>query len=178
VGGTAAVIGGGKFANGAVTGAFTHLFNQEMRAREPSSTEPATRRFASANDLEAALNASGPNAYVTGERGLFEGSAPRLSFELLRRWNVDGVHEHLFYIDSNGRVANIGFMGSGPGLAPDLHFPGNIGQYVFGSIAISRTPIPDLIRAAPAAGFTGDRYNLLRNNCQDFCDFIRRGGRR
>jgi RHS repeat-associated protein len=32
IGGTAAVIGGGKFANGAITGAFVHLFNQESSA--------------------------------------------------------------------------------------------------------------------------------------------------
>jgi len=29
VGGTASVIGGGKFANGAVSAAFVHLFNAE-----------------------------------------------------------------------------------------------------------------------------------------------------
>ena len=30
VGGTASRLGGGKFANGAVTGAFVHMFNAEM----------------------------------------------------------------------------------------------------------------------------------------------------
>jgi len=32
VGGTASLLGGGKFANGAFSGAFVHLFNFEMRA--------------------------------------------------------------------------------------------------------------------------------------------------
>ncbi len=32
VGGTASEIGGGKFSNGAVTGAFVHMFNAEARA--------------------------------------------------------------------------------------------------------------------------------------------------
>jgi len=31
VGGTAAVVGGGKFANGALTAAFVHMFNDEWR---------------------------------------------------------------------------------------------------------------------------------------------------
>jgi hypothetical protein len=34
VGGTASVLGGGKFANGAVTAAFQHLFNAELAAIE------------------------------------------------------------------------------------------------------------------------------------------------
>jgi hypothetical protein len=34
VGGTASALGGGKFANGAVTGAFSHLFNQEMTRKK------------------------------------------------------------------------------------------------------------------------------------------------
>jgi hypothetical protein len=32
IGGTASVLGGGKFVNGAVSGAFVHLFNAEMKS--------------------------------------------------------------------------------------------------------------------------------------------------
>ncbi|MDP2136820.1 MAG: RHS repeat-associated core domain-containing protein [Candidatus Didemnitutus sp.] len=35
IGGTASVLGGGKFANGAVTSAFQHLFNSESSRKEP-----------------------------------------------------------------------------------------------------------------------------------------------
>ena len=31
VGGTASALGGGKFANGAMSGAFVHLFNAELK---------------------------------------------------------------------------------------------------------------------------------------------------
>ena len=33
VGGTASALGGGKFSNGAVSGAFVHMFNVEAYAR-------------------------------------------------------------------------------------------------------------------------------------------------
>lgn len=39
VGGTASVLGGGKFANGAVTGAFGYLFNDAIHYRESSAAE-------------------------------------------------------------------------------------------------------------------------------------------
>jgi hypothetical protein len=39
VGGTASVLGGGKFANGAMTGAFSYLFNYIKHARELSKQE-------------------------------------------------------------------------------------------------------------------------------------------
>ncbi|NLO50300.1 MAG: RHS repeat-associated core domain-containing protein, partial [Bacteroidales bacterium] len=41
VGGTAAVIGGGKFANGAVTGAYVMMFNHLMHEWHPTRTGPA-----------------------------------------------------------------------------------------------------------------------------------------
>lgn len=48
VGGTASAIGGGKFANGAVTGAFSHLFNSELSKKE---METAKRTYGEVGSL-------------------------------------------------------------------------------------------------------------------------------
>jgi len=50
VGGTASVLGGGKFANGAVSGAFTYLFNSAQHPREDvpdwdHTSDPATGAY-------------------------------------------------------------------------------------------------------------------------------------
>ncbi len=44
VGGTASELGGGKFANGAVTGAFVHMFNAEMTKAEIKTWNDAKMR--------------------------------------------------------------------------------------------------------------------------------------
>jgi len=46
LGGTASRLGGGKFANGAVTGAFVHLFNAEAHTPETSSEETLANKVA------------------------------------------------------------------------------------------------------------------------------------
>jgi hypothetical protein len=52
VGGTASAIGGGKFANGAVSGAFTYLFNQAAHPAEGTTKSPSVTISLKAHQLE------------------------------------------------------------------------------------------------------------------------------
>ena len=72
VGGTAAVIGGGKFANGAVSGAFVHMFNAEamkfIRASLSGWKYGANGRYKTwlANGRDTGNSANAPFEYYNG----------------------------------------------------------------------------------------------------------------
>jgi len=69
VGGTASVLGGGKFANGATTAAFGYLFNQMMNPRGSSANSEIESREFNRNDwvLVETLNQGTASVYVFGE---------------------------------------------------------------------------------------------------------------
>jgi hypothetical protein len=164
VGGTASVIGGGKFQNGAATAAFVHLFNDEA----PKALA-VMRRFRTEGQLEAALAATGENAFVTGTRPLAGLAAYRNRF--LQIFNREPVHEHLFYLGSDGKLQNVGYMGP-DGLGPDPGFPGNIRTYLFNRIQISDQPLEHIVSQAASGRFQPGNYNFLGwggENCQIFC---------
>ena len=56
-----------KFANGALTGSFSYLFNDAMHEREIQAAGERTLQFDSAEELQAAL---GENGFTTGVRPL------------------------------------------------------------------------------------------------------------
>jgi RHS repeat-associated protein len=172
VGGTASVIGGGKFQNGAATAAFVHLFNDEA----PKALA-GMRRFRTEGQLQAALAAAGENAFVTGTRPLAGVAAYRNRF--LELFNSEPVHEHLFYLGSDGSVQNTGYMGP-DGLGRDPGFPENIRMYLFDKIQKSAQPLESIVSQAASGRFQPGNYNLLGwggENCQTFCQFVREQAR-
>ena len=67
-GGRAAKLGGGKFANGAASAAFTHLFNAELSAGVPISD--AERGFADSGDRKAFWESRSARGDPLGETAL------------------------------------------------------------------------------------------------------------
>ena len=104
VGGTASKLGGGKFANGAVTAAFMWMYNHEHRTR----TFGSTRELRNALEGEKAVFGVRP-LHMGGlgdEIGMIEG-------EWLDTNNVEVLHEHLFWVDDKGTLHNRGFFSDG-----------------------------------------------------------------
>lgn len=169
IGGTASVIGGGKFQNGAATAAFVYLFNEATRKAFTNKS----LRFDSLDKFRDALKAQGEGAYTFGDRPL-SGVVVRLFGKIggyFDRNNIQDVHEHFFWIDGSGNVRNSGYFDT-TGVGPDPGFPGNIQQYRFEPIQRGGA-ITDMV--LNPKGFGPNDYHLLKNNCQHYCDAVRNG---
>ena len=67
IGGTFAKLGGGKFANGALSGAFTHLFNAEAKE---ASIDEAFEKLDKAHKFYEGLSSLGDN--VEASKALYQ----------------------------------------------------------------------------------------------------------
>ena len=173
IGGTASVISGGKFANGAQTGAFQFLFNQASKkwAKKLNGT-----RYKNAEEFVKANHVKGKTVLLSGERDLNIGDASsgvREAFDapMYRAMNIAGVHEHVWGIDPDGSIFNIGYGNEG------LFFedPMKVSEYKFhymGSYSATMTGSFDYYNQAVItsgqAGLYNNDYLLLGNNCQNF----------
>ena len=105
VGGTASVIGGGKFANGAVTGAFVHLFNDEAHKTNPAkrvaddALQDGHLSLGEANDIwranndpnfEITIDANKLTVLQTGEFGSSGTATGRIPYTDISDWVVHG----------------------------------------------------------------------------------------
>ncbi len=152
VGGTASELGGGKFANGAVSGAFVHMFNAEMRSRYKGSYK---------ND-SSILRTMKDGDIVFGKRAL--GGLIKITFSGDDAWNTEIVHEQIFY--NKGGLSNIGYS---DGKWMDKEY-NEANQYTFSEVYhVNEVLNQNWFQS----GFANtSQYNIFSNNCQDFADYV------
>ena len=186
VGGTASAIGGGKFANGAVSGAFIRLFNEEAHQNfKPKSLD----------DLKSRMGwKKGEAIAFTGQRPLAGMKDMYFRNGVSDAANLEILHEQVFMIDEAGTLQNVGFFGSGAssggGVGPDS--VSKFTDYTFNKDAIFWRSSPELnpdqnlqyLRLSQTRTdwnwtieqlspmFT-TRYNVCSCNCQDFAAAFR-----
>ena len=142
VGGTASELGGGKFANGAVTGAFSRLFNDELQ-RDQSITEEQLA-LAKNGEFEAFWDSRWSVNRDPVARTALDGiygrtAAARYTWGRLRAYIADnGLNVSMEQISSELAFAHaqavMGDMGDTSGI-PGLLSPGQVASYhhqVFG----------------------------------------------
>ena len=108
VGGTASVLGGGKFSNGAITGAFSRMFNDEAHKREM-----VTYNYVDAAGWQQTLNApsmdwgtSGMNQYILGW-GLAPGAiALSLEAPSIAIWSIRNADTAVSVIDAVSQIVS------------------------------------------------------------------------
>jgi len=89
---------------------------------------------------------------------------------LADRLNLEPLHQQVFYKE-NGRIQNIGFFGDNGGIVDsDVNFPRNFNSYIFETTIYRNV---DTRTIDFTAGSFDGRYNLISNNCQVYCDFIK-----
>jgi hypothetical protein len=152
VGGVTSVITGGKFLSGAVSAAFVHLFNAEMKSiyRGKYKNSAAILRKMKNGDI------------VFGKRKL--GRIIRDQDPLNDVLNTELVHEQIFF-KIDGEIYNIGFS-KGSWIANEAQ-----DQYLFSEI-YSVKNIERIINVMRF--FNPNNYNILFNNCQHFADAVAR----
>jgi hypothetical protein len=144
------------------------------------SDEDTYSRYGSEEALKKALAAKGPGAYVIGvrrlDRAMTMPDAPAGSFK--DRKNIELLHEHVFYLDAEGELHDAGFFnhddetGEKGGVRHDYEKKqGSIGKFHFGPVEEGRVLGKE---ALEQKGFGPDDYNLIKNNCQDYIDALRR----
>jgi len=131
VGGTASAVSGGKFANGAVTGAFSRAFNDEMhdQAEEKSFSD---RFFDGLDSAAPTLQVIGGAGQVAGGVGLclstLVGCAPGL---IIAAQGVANIAQGAGWTDSNwARNVYSGLFGDTAGTA--VFYTVDIGSAAFG----------------------------------------------
>ncbi|OIR25173.1 hypothetical protein BGC33_05595 [Bathymodiolus thermophilus thioautotrophic gill symbiont] len=162
VGGTISVVGGGKFANGAQTGAFRYLFNESMHT---AHTTTGKRKYSSVEELQKALGSDGT---TFGKRPL-KGSGGVMGVgPISDYYNSEFAHEQMFFT-KGGELRNLGYFDDGV-----IHSDGDrqndtlIQSYTFDPI------IYHGLDSSNPAGFGINDYSLPFNNCQHYCDSIRK----
>lgn len=88
-GGTAEALGGGKFANGAVTGAFVGMFNHGFH-RSPVLTKERKERIAKQFSSKISSAAKDANEYNSGNARDYLGFETRQT-ECITNFNLDGI---------------------------------------------------------------------------------------
>jgi hypothetical protein len=161
VGGVTSEITGGKFANGAITGAFVHLFNSEGRSLNRGRY---TRTFKDREALSANMK---DGDIIFGKRPL---SIHRKSgfMEQATYWdkiNAENLHEHVFY-KKDGVLYDIGYSPDGT-FSEDVF---SMNEYVFSNQTYHTSDFS--IFSNNPSGFTGDLYKFFTHNCQDYSDYI------
>lgn len=115
IGGTGSVIGGGKFENGAVSGAFTHLFNKGIHGEaEKAQGENRGNVPTPVEDYFGYVGEFWTNAIVDP----YAPGGPVITF-------IEGMGE--------GFNARVSFSGSVDGKVPILPYPVGVGGHVEGS---------------------------------------------
>ncbi|WP_293634471.1 FG-GAP-like repeat-containing protein [Shewanella sp. CG12_big_fil_rev_8_21_14_0_65_47_15] len=184
VGGTASVLSGGKFANGAVTGMFSRMLNDSLHAKpnigqknKLSTWYRRGEKYASEGDMADSLGVEGKTVIVFGKRGLdnfFMGVEGPVSDFL----NHEAIHEHAFAIQDN-RVTNLGFSRNGLGPDNNINFTGfGYSSYAFTDYYIlpGNVDIRALLNNVPGNWMPYD-YVIAGptvNNCQSYADSLRR----
>ncbi|CAA6825561.1 MAG: Unknown protein [uncultured Sulfurovum sp.] len=154
-GGTASAIGGGKFANGAMGGAFIMLFNDLVRGAY-------TRTFKDRATLSASMK---DGDVIYGKRTL---SALKYTKWIQQsqaddRLNSEINHEHIFYKEGNN-LYDIGYSSTGT-------FNGeNPADYIFSNTTYNTNNFNLFINNP--SGYTPNDYHLFKHNCQDYADYI------
>ncbi|CAA6816982.1 MAG: Unknown protein [uncultured Sulfurovum sp.] len=146
-GGTASELGGGKFSNGAVSGAFVHMFNAEMK----NLLRGAYKNTASI------LNTMKNGDIVFGKRALKGVLMVQMGngFDAI---DQELVHEQVFF-KMNGEVSNVGFS-DGEWLINELPE-----GYAF-SESYHTNNLNYVLSAA--GSFNTSLYSLFGCNCQTF----------
>lgn len=70
----------------------------------------------------------------------------------------------------NGDLKNIGFLGKDLGVRDEPNFENLVSEYSWGAIQSVDVSNVDW----QSVDFQGDNYNLVLNNCQTYCTFIRK----
>jgi hypothetical protein len=153
---------------------------QDLLDLEPPARVDNARRYDSEEALKKGLAAMGPGAYVIGVRPLDK--VPFLFHDSpdggpADRKNIELNHQHLFYLDANGELHDAGFFGPDKeagekgGIKLDGEKARRIGDYRFGPVQEGRVTNEEALHLK---GFGADDYNLIKNNCQDYIDALRR----
>lgn len=77
---------------------------------------------------------------------------------------------HFVYMDEDGQLQNIGFTGPKDGVFEDADFDGRIESYKWGPI--QQVDLGNI--NFHSADFQSSNYDVIFNNCQDNCSFIRK----
>lgn len=185
VGGTASVLSGGKFANGAATGMFSRMLNDSLHAKpnigqknKLSTWYRRGEKYASEGDMADSLGVEGKTVIVFGKRGLdnfFMGVEGPVSDFL----NHEAIHEHAFAIKNGELVGNLGFSSNGLGPDNNINFTGfGYSSYAFTDYYIlpGNVDIRALLNNVPGNWMPYD-YVIAGptvNNCQSYADSLRR----
>ncbi|MBL3601657.1 MAG: hypothetical protein JMN25_17635 [gamma proteobacterium endosymbiont of Lamellibrachia anaximandri] len=147
VGGTASDLGGGKFANGAVSGAFVHMFNAEVHRPKNSFYDGFNKKFLA--DFEA-------NYPV--EHALFKEYALNIDASL---WSGDFRHYELAWrnFDSVARVGSFDMLSmSARDFADAVYGPSNILSLLPGKVGMVFGAYND----AGSVNSSGNLLNIAR----------------
>ncbi|MCS7063718.1 MAG: hypothetical protein NZM04_06715 [Methylacidiphilales bacterium] len=154
-GGTAAMLGGGDFANGAISAAFTYLFNEAMGFLYEVWIG---KRNLYGNTLHTKL--------------------PDKANKILDDWNLELRHEHIFIVDKlTGKViADWGYGPAGLYSGEKLdhqNFLIRTGMYPKIVMSIIRGVHSDILKGKTWRWLSIPFYNPIMNNCQHFIDYVR-----
>lgn len=156
---------------------------QDLPDFEPPARVDNARRYDSQEALKKSLAAMGPGAFVIGVRPL-DVEIPVIGRPFYDspdggpadRKNIELNHQHLFYLDADGKLRDVGFFrpdkeaGEKGGVKLDGEKANRIGDYRFGPVEEGRVIDEETLHPK---GFGADDYNLIENNCQDYIDALR-----
>ena len=91
---------------------------------------------------------------------------------ILSFFNVEVLHENVFYLDENKQLQNRGFFADG--VRADRYFPDNISAYRFEQPFVPNESAGTFLRGLEAS-YSGVRYNFIFYNCQGFAERARKG---
>lgn len=150
VGGTASEVGGGKFSNGAITGAFVHLLNAEgykngVSAQRGHRNAKLIQRERRLNELEADPNTVRLDVYTTNEA-----------------FGVEDAH-HLYVVDPSGQNEPFGRHGSSQSSGTNGTETGGRGAPSFNEIPVNgHTKVGEIL--LPPTVTPTDYFNYVEQN--------------
>jgi len=156
VGGATSEITGGKFANGAVTGAFVHLFNAENLNPYKQKLIKATKSnwISGKNGRYRVLMVDGMQTNIVSDFEYYNGRSPgEKFFNGLGNGVVNGVHFLKNHPDGLGLALSVGAVVTTGGtsivfgisaLSIDIYQP-DYGGVFFGSVALLSSRILPLV---------------------------------
>jgi hypothetical protein len=181
VGGTTSEITGGKFANGAITGAFSRLLNdlslEDFFKNERSDNEIRARNL---QELKEKIGyKKGETVVLGGKRGLnILGTQISIGDEsLLDMMNIEFLHEDIFIIDSNGELSVQGYGDRG---ISDEYFSqrNKMEQYQFSQPFYKAEGSFNVQEYLSGMDFNNswskETYGLKPHNCQDYAGWVRK----
>ncbi|MBT1443696.1 hypothetical protein KJI95_04045 [Shewanella sp. JM162201] len=188
IGGTASKLSGGKFVNGAVTGAFIQLFNAETAL----SKRKATIRSDSEDELKQKMGyEKGKTLVFSGKRKLAHtpGMAQQPNRDAM---DQEVLHEDIFWFDEVGSLHTIGYTTTGTFNSFSQGW--TVKDYLFSSpmyVADGAVDIYSMLTNMPGSQtvigldsvgmpistsipWDGNSYNLTTHNCQMFVTSARK----